>query len=150
MKIGPLDSTTARLRTIDSLVGTGLAPIFRIKLPENCAGVIKGTINLVVTKVDTNSAGEYIDTTKDTIFGQIYTANEDRGIEYKQIDSSTLRLVPTTGTTGVTTKFNIMADSTLQIIYFRFIKAVQDSDYTVAEDPSVYVHYRATVKLEIR
>lgn len=102
---------------------------------------IVGWIYVEVTAVDTNTGGEYVDTTKDSMSFTLYTACKDNPLITKVMEFDSLIYQGNQDTIW----FTIPADSSIcDELYFTFETVIGDSDHSVT-DSALGVTYKATV-----
>ena len=107
-------------------------------------GKITGYIYVEITNVDTNAAGEYPDTTKDSMSYTMYTisaadANIKKAIAFDSLIAQAAQ---------DTLWFTIPADSAiLDAVYFNFETVIGDSTHNITDD-GLGVTYQITVYMK--
>lgn len=102
---------------------------------------IVGYIYVEVIAVDTNGAGEYVDTTKDSMSYTLYTSCKANSVITKVMEFDSLIYQGNQDTLW----FTVPADSSIcDELYFTFETVIGDSDHSVT-DSSLGVTYKATV-----
>ncbi|MDD4995736.1 MAG: hypothetical protein PHW53_04730 [Patescibacteria group bacterium] len=146
-----VDTTAARTTQTDSLVGTGLAPLFYFNDLFGATDV-EGIFSCYISKLDTGSAAnDYADTSKDSVVWYIYTAWNNPYRNYEKLICTLTFANPGVGVAKIQTRyFDFPDDSVLgDVIYGRLLMIMNDSDYTVARNAGK-IYYTNAVVLNAR